>query len=446
MPHQFLCPVDSKMGRSDPSLQRLLLNSLQWGSTVDPVGCVNLVAPLSNPAAIPSPAGFGDSALLLSGSAEAQNAKADFRISGWNPLPGNPRMVGLWVYIPPDANVGQVGLEIESNAGPLWTDFLPASWTGWKWIEADLNTSDFVQSPSQTHEDATGPPIVKSVHIAWMAKGAGPTSIIVNDLSAVTDLSTESPNHLLTASLVGATIAKPETPFGTLLSLTNFAPANAAATIDFSVQHDSTLYDRPPPDPVYGCDRALGAKSWTVADGQIIEHGSLTDGKKWTFAETPQIGHHWTEAYQYIDLGTVRKITRMTWDSGDAGRLINVDISGSEDGNAYFPIPSLQNFDLLRKWGVNVFPLTGPFDARFVRFRYYKDGPKLNGIRMPEEISIYDGVNNHDLEIPRVGRVVTTGQLTSTVPTTWRCDHRTELSGKFISRGISGDRKCSFRR
>ncbi|HOW72523.1 MAG TPA: hypothetical protein PKY77_18135 [Phycisphaerae bacterium] len=46
------------------------------------------------------------------------------------------------------------------------------------------------------------------------------------------------------------------------------------------------MYHAAVPDPVFGVDCALGARSWTVADGKVVEEGSLTDGKDYTDAGT----------------------------------------------------------------------------------------------------------------------------------------------------------------
>ncbi|MBN1418520.1 MAG: hypothetical protein JXP34_07055, partial [Planctomycetes bacterium] len=111
---------------------------------------------------------------------------------------------------------------------------------------------------------------------------------------------------------------------------------------------DAALFPLPPPDSVHGSDHALGARSWTEADGKVIEEGSLTDGKDWTSAETDWIRDHFEEAFQSIDLGRVRRITHMTWQSGDANWVAKVDVSASIDGGSFAPVPSLQGVEVYR--------------------------------------------------------------------------------------------------
>ncbi len=102
------------------------------------------------------------------------------------------------------------------------------------------------------------------------------------------------------------------------LTITNGYDAPASWKATYSLQADGAMFSGEPPDPVFGSDRALGTRSWTEADGKIVEEGSLTDGKDYTDAGTPWIRDHFTEAFQYVDLGRARKIIRLSYLSGDA--------------------------------------------------------------------------------------------------------------------------------
>jgi hypothetical protein len=408
-------PSDSKMAAANPAWQRVLLNSMQTGAIVDPDGCWQMIAPLSHPAPADVTPKFGSTAVMLFGAAQTPSAKGDFKLTPWYPLPGKPQMIGAWIYLAPDANVAEVGLEVADSGSAVLGAMRSADWTGWKWVEADLTSGDFTDTrTNSTNKNIVLP--VRAVHVAWRSKQAGNTSIIVNGLCGITDSSGGAPAHAIDAAFVGPAYTAANVPLNSMLCLTNYGGQTVQASVDFSVQHDGAMYDRVPPDPVYGSDRALGAKSWTEADGKEIEDGSLTDGKPWTYAETPQIGHHWLESFQYIDLGKPLNIKRMSWDSGDAGRLVQVDVSSSMDGNDYTPIDGLQNFVLTKKWGLNNFPLGAPFTARFLRFHYHGTGAKLNGIRMPEEISVYDGIANDSQSLPTVGRVAASGTLSVEIP------------------------------
>lgn len=192
--------------------------------------------------------------------------------------------------------------------------------------------------------------------------------------------------------------------------LTNPSDAPASCVVSYSLQVDSTMFGGEPPDPLFGSDHALGARSWTEADGKTIEEGSLTDGKDYTDAETPWVRDHFSEALQYVDLGQTRKINRISYLSGDANHSWKLDVAASPDGVAYTPIPGLQAVDTFKKWGTVVLPLRGPVEARYLRLRHHHDGAKESIIRMPCRLSVYDGADDESWDLPAVGEIVGEGQ------------------------------------
>ena len=195
------------------------------------------------------------------------------------------------------------------------------------------------------------------------------------------------------------------------LTLTNPQGTAATCRISYSLQTDGTMYSVAPPDPVFGSDCALGARSWTVAEGKTIEEGSLTDGKDYTDAGTDYGNDRYTEAFQFVDLGEgkVRKISRIGYLSGDANHAWKMDVAVSRDGQTYSDVPGLLGIDMYKKWGEIVLPLTEPAEARFVRLRYHNDGKKVPVLRMPCRLSVYDGVAGESFELPKVGEVVASG-------------------------------------
>ena len=190
------------------------------------------------------------------------------------------------------------------------------------------------------------------------------------------------------------------------LVLTNPSDAPASCVVSYSLQVDSVMFGGEPPDPHFGSDHALGARSWTEADGKAIEEGSLTDGKDYTDAETPWVRDHFSEALQYVDLGQTRKITRISYLSGDANHSWKLDVAASPDGVAYTPIPELQGIDTFKKWGTVVLPLRGPVETRYLRLRHHHDGAKESIIRMPCRLSVYDGADDESWDLPNVGEIV----------------------------------------
>jgi len=439
--------ADSTMGKADRALQRLLITSLQNGAILSPTNGFAISTALAQTTGADLAPHLGQSAVKLKTEAQQENAKANYKLTDVFPIPGTAHMLGMWIYLASDSNVNKVGLEVEDNEGENLEATIPADWTGWKWFEADLSSGFTPSSSSQTGKNGKVDLPLKNIRAVWRTKAAGPTNIVINSLCALTDLSSAAatpppatdtsaaaatpasapeaaspPPPPIDVSVVGATFAELNAPLSTLLAVTNRDSKAISATVEYSVQHDSSMLYTPPPDPVYGSDRALGTKSWTELNGKTLEEGSLTDGKPFTFAMTPQITNHFTEAFQYIDLGKVHKITKMTWDSGDANNLGDskhmrrVDVSYSTDGETYTAFPSLQGFDLYKKWGVNTFPIDGPIEARFIKLRYHANGERVEGFYMPEEVSVYDGIENDSLDLPSVGRVVASGKLTTDIP------------------------------
>ncbi len=233
--------------------------------------------------------------------------------------------------------------------------------------------------------------------------------------AAQSELKNES-DRVLDVELAGATVLEPGAPRTFAIKVTNRTDKLVSAAAEFSIQCDAALFSRRPPDAVYGSDHAQGAKSWTEADGKILEEGSLTDGKDWTSAGTEWNRDHFLEAFQTIDLGRVRRVTHMTWLSGDANWVSKVDVAASLDGTSYTAVLTLQNVDLSKKWGTNVFPLTEPFEGRYLRFRYHQGGAKATVIRMPSAIGVYDGGQDESVSLPDVGPVVLSGKTTIGVP------------------------------
>ena len=197
---------------------------------------------------------------------------------------------------------------------------------------------------------------------------------------------------------------------------TNFTEQTARVTVRYSLQRDPALYSQPLPDPVFGSDHAAGSRSWLVVDGETIQDTSSTDGKPWTATTTPWQREHYTEAFQFVDLGQVREIRKLTWLSGDANHSWFVDVSASEDGENFVPVPGLSNVDHHKKWGWREFPVERPFKARVLKFRYKTAGGREDLIAFPCELGVYDGADDEAVALPNVGPSIEDGLISVDVP------------------------------
>ncbi len=199
------------------------------------------------------------------------------------------------------------------------------------------------------------------------------------------------------------------------VEVTNDTDEPMALTVAYSLQRDRGLDDTALPDPIHGSNHAPGLRSWLEVDGEIVEDGGSTDGRAWTAAGTEYGRDHYLEAFQMVELDRAREIRRMTWQSGDANHSWFVDVFASEDGREFAPVAGLVDVDHYQKWGLNEFPLAGPFTAKVLRFRYHTGGTKQSVIRFPSELGIYDGTADEAIELPKVGPAIDRGQVRLTV-------------------------------
>ncbi len=402
-------PEGSAMSR-DKALQQILVSPLEAGSGIGKGGWM-LSSLDVRPAPASVPPKLGQSATLLAGQAEVAGAKGDFSISG--SVPGQARLLGMWAYLAPGSNVDRLGFQIEDAEGESLLATAAADWQGWKWVEFDLQSAAVAQAYAQAGKNKKVDSPLKGVHIAWFARAKGPSSLAVDALVASVDLKGAAAASLGVA-VAGSDVGEPGAPLATQqIVLTNFSSAQRTVRVEYVVQRDPALFSAAAPDPVYGSDLALGAKSWSEAEGKRLEEGSLTDGKEWTSASVPWGSHQ--EAVQTIDLGREHLITRLAYVAGDANWAWKIDFSASADGQNFAPIAGLQNVDAHGKWGAQVLEVPAPFRARFVRLRHHNGGAAVNQIAMPSSLSVYGGTAGEKWELPEVGETIAQGTLSQTI-------------------------------
>ncbi len=405
---QPIVPAQSEMGRA-AGLQQVLVSPLEADSGVGKGGWMlkNLSMQAAPPSVVPK---LGQSALTLGAEAEAAGAKGDFTLSG--AVPGEAKFLGMWVFLTPDPNVERLGFQIQDAEGEYLLATVAADWQGWKWVEFDLASASFAQAYAQTDKNKKVDSPLRSVHAAWFAKAAGPSSLTIDALVASTELK-QAPTSL-DVQVSGAGTGEPNQPMTTQqIVLTNFAAQARTAQVDYSVQRDPALFSDAPPDPVWGLDLALGAKSWSEAEGKRLEDASLTDGKDWTNATLPWGSHK--EATQTVDLGAEHLISHLSYVAGDANWAWKVDVSASSDGKTYVPVAGLQNVDTHGKWGAQVLEVAQPFRAHFLRLRHHNGGAEVNQISMPSSFSVYEGVGAEKWLLPSVGETVSKGTLSQSI-------------------------------
>jgi len=407
-------PAGSLIGRNDESLQCVPVGLMEPGDRIGRGGWKMKdcrVEPAGR-----EDAKVGRDALTFSGTAEVAGAKGDFTVGGW--LSGRCEALGLWVYLREGANVAKVGIQVYDGEGEAILMVRPADWVGWKWVEFAATGPHVVQAYPQKDKNGRIDAPLKSQHVVWFARAPGATEIVVDGMVALVDRGPDGGKANVTADLRVAEVVERGRAVPASVLLVNYTDKPVTVQAAYSFQKASTIFDEPLPDPVHGSNHATGSKSWTVADGETIETGSLTDGLPWTDAGTAYKRDHFVEAFQYVDLGRARRVTRMRWLSGDANHTWLVDVSVSRDGKTYTPVAGLQNVDHHQKWGWRDYPLAGPFEARYIRFRYHtgKGGKKVPAIRFPSEVAVCDGLADEKIAIPSVGTVLDEGRVHVSVP------------------------------
>ncbi|HEX8237919.1 MAG TPA: hypothetical protein VF600_18410 [Abditibacteriaceae bacterium] len=409
-------PAESAMGRAAGSLQRVLLSPLEADGGISKAGWkMNNLTTRS--ASAEAAAKVGQSAVMLRGEAEGAGSKGDFGIHGQ--VPGDAKIFGMWIYLRANANVDKVGFQFVDGEGESFLFQVPANWQGWKWVEADLRGDAPTQAWEQSDKNKKVDSPLQSINVAWFSKAAGQSSLIIDALLAATTpidtLTSLNAQPAWSAEISGAAWGETNAPLALQqIVLTNRATQPITARIEYSIQRDPALFSVPPPDPLYGSDHARGARSWTEANGKVLEEGSLSDGRDWTNAALPWGSHQ--EATQYIDLGRERTVSRLGYVAGDANWAWKVDFSASGDGKTYEPVAGLQDVDTHGKWGDTVLAPTQPFKARFLRLRHHNNGQSVNAISMPSTLSVYDGAGDEKWEFPVVGENVSKGSAAQTVP------------------------------
>lgn len=395
----LVIPKGSAMDKADPVLARLLLNPLEDGGVIE-LGGLKLKGSLASvyPGLEPK---AGVVALKFEGTAEVAGAKGNFVLNEF--LPVDLRYLGIWVYLSAKSNVKELGLEVVDAEGESLSSVVSADWDGWKWVELNLQEAAFQQSSKQDGKNGRIDFPLKKISFAWISKEAGVTSLGVDGLAAIGQSVEGGKPYLL--QTIGQPCGEPGHPFSAQLLVNNLTDQPQELSVHYSIQRNPGLYDRPLPDPVLGSDLAQGRPSWLEIDGERIDDDSLTDDEELTSYSSEAIKGHYSEAFQFVDLGAVHKVTALAYLAGDANKIYKLDIAVSEDGKDYKPVDELQGMDVNKKWSRKI-KVNTPFPTRYLRLRYHKDGEKMDVIRGMATLHVYDGVADEKLDIPAVGEMV----------------------------------------
>ncbi len=401
-----LVPADSAMATSGSDTYQRLLAPLTSPAGVRP-GAWRIDGVSATAVSDPAPK-LGATAVRFSGQSQGGGAKGDVPVA--KGPEARVRHLGVWAYTAADSNVDRVGVQVVDAEGELLLVTQPADRDGWQWVEFDLDSAAFTPAYDQPERNGLVDQPLKQVNVVWFTESAGPTSLTVNALIATTD---QPPAQV--ARLTAPEPAAPGERAEAVLVLHNPAATPTQYTVEHRWQQDGELTPIDLPDPVLGTDHAAGAESWTEHDGEEVGRGTLTDTQMGTSYKLPWRGGY-TELTQYVDLGQVRPITTLGYESGDQNWSWKLDIASSTDGKTWQPVPGLTGLDVHQMWGSGRWSLDTPVEARHLRLRYHKDGEPVKTIAALSRLSVYDGVADEQWRLPDVGPSVGGGTVQATVP------------------------------
>jgi hypothetical protein len=408
---QEIIPADSQIGQAPASEQRVLLNPLETASDIPTAGSWRMKGARAVATSEPA-AKVGGKAMRFQGDAEIPGGKGDFVVV--NRIAGELAAVGIWVHLGAEANVGSLGFQVYDGEGEALMFKIPADWTGWRWVEADLASAPLTQAYAQKDKNGQLDQPVRGLNVFWFAKEVGPTALTVDGLVGLVR-PPEGQSPFATQFLGDEVIAPNQAP-GVFVLLTNFTDQPVECRLDYLLQRNPAGREPRLHDPRRGADRAEGKPSWLEVNGQRVDEGSLTDGSPYTGVDRMLDKPGYQEAFHTVDLGTVRTIAHLGYCAGDANWIWKMDVQSSPDGTAFAPVPGLQGIDLYHRWGEQSIPVPKPFSARFLRLRYHKDGEAMIFLRTPVSFGVYDGPADGDFALPVVGEKIVDGRVTVAVP------------------------------
>ena len=354
---------------------------------------------------------LGAAAIEIAGTAKA-GGKVDAPFFDGE-LPGCRRLA-VWVSVAAASNAKEFGFQIRDAKGEWLLQTVPIDWTGWKRVELDPTAGGMKPAYAQKDHDGKVDLPITAVHLIWFAKAAGATSLVVDGLTAGTEVQAGADGLVLTP--LAASVLEPGQPLRARFIAENRGATEKTVAIRWNLQANPTFVDPVIPDPIQGFDHALGCRSTWSVDGTDRGDAKLCDGDEFTHSETPW-GKGYTEAVATIDLGQARDVSAVRWQAGDANWIFKADLSTSTDQAAWQPVASAQGVTLQGKWGgPHSFPIVQPVKARYLRIRFHNDGKSVNCLRLPPTIMVYDGIANDTVVIPTVGPTVASGTAQGQVP------------------------------
>ncbi|HEV7298381.1 MAG TPA: discoidin domain-containing protein [Tepidisphaeraceae bacterium] len=355
---------------------------------------------------------LGAAAVAIKGVAQVAGGKVDAPL--FSGELNECQQLSLWVSPVEGGNVASVGFQVQDANGESLMQTVPLEGADWRQVQIDPTAGDMRQAYEQKEQNGKVDLPLRSVHVVYFAAAPGPVALHVDGLTA--RVAAGAGDAGVKVNALGAEVIEPGKPVAVHFIAENGGAAAESVAVQYTLQANPTYANPVMPDPVLGVDHAIGAKSTVSVDGEDKGDAKLGDGDESTGFETPW-GGGYKEVVATMDLGQPREVSAVRWQPGDANWIFKVDVSASVDGQTFEPVAGAQGVDMHGKWGtVQSMPWPQPTNARYLRFRFHKDGEPSNVFRLPPSIMVYDGVANDDVSLPTVGEVIAKGTANASVP------------------------------
>ena len=404
-------PPDSLLAQPSEGRQSLLLNPMESPADIPVTGSWRMKQARVVAVQDPAPK-LGSSALRFQGDAEIAGGKGDFSIA--EKPRGELYAAGLWVHLDAGANVKTLGFQAYDAEGEVLMYSIPGDWEGWRWVEFNLEEFAFTQAYKQTDKNQKVDQPIRGLHLFWFTKAPGPSALTVDDHAGLSRVT--STENVLTTQLFGEDKVEPGQSPSLAVLLSNFSDEPQTAQVTLMLRDNPDLTDLVIPHPIYGLNRAEGKTSILEVNGNPVDTNSLTDGSTYTGVDQSIDKPGYKEAFHTIDLGSALTVRRLGYRAGDANWIWKMDISSSLDGETFAPVEGLQGMDVYKHWDEQVIPVPTPFEARYIRLRYHRDGENMGFLRTPVEFRIFDGVRPDDFVFPNRETPPTVATEKVTVP------------------------------
>ncbi|WP_309383756.1 GH39 family glycosyl hydrolase [Cerasicoccus frondis] len=387
--------------------QSVLLSSLNRVSDIKTAAWQ--IEGLSVDAVEGGPEDFHVGCLQLSGYSNFGGAKGDLTVNakvpeGISALRFNARSL---------QNVKRIGVQITDAEGEVLFSMLPVISDEWEVLSFDIKEAKFVPAYAQENKNGQLDVPLKRVNVVWFTEDAGEVELEINCLVA-TLIDVDDSRALKFDLGLQAAVEFGSQAFGQVV-VSNYTDEPYDLVLNYEMQLDSRLLAPPAPLGDLGIDQASGKRSWTMNGLENVSEGTLTDGDHSTNYSF-KWGANLTEATQFIDFGEAIKVETLRIYASDANWVFNADIEASVDGVNYMPIDGFADMDWHGRWGEFFIHANEPVEASMLRIRYHRNGEKMEALRLPYEIAVYNGVADEPLEFPQIGKATDAGSIRATIP------------------------------